>query len=130
MDLNATIDLTPETENELTRVVWWGDNNDHIDTETGIFHFDFNRCAVAKDDSNFALISTQDSTKVVLWLRHHPEAKFPDSLTDGEKVLRATIQAHGSALTGAEAIELLNKGGELTYDPSQRVMKWGITLTE
>lgn len=129
MDLNASIDLTPETENELTRVVWWGDDNAHI-TDDGIFIFDFNRCALSKDESNFALISTSDNTKVVLWLRHHPEAKFPDSLTDGEKVLRATIQANGSPMTGAEAIELLNKGGRLTYDSNQRVMKWGITLTE
>lgn len=130
MDLIAKIELKPETENELTRVVWWGDNNDHID-ENGIFAFSFNRCAVAKDASNFALINTQDSTKVVLWLRHHPEAKFPDSMTDGEKVLRATIVANGSELTGQEALDMLNtKGGDLTFNPQGGNRKWGITLTE
>lgn len=127
MDLNAKIELKQDEENTLTRVVWW-DEERHDDK--GVFSFSFNRCVVAEDETNFALINTEASEKVVLWLRHHPESKFPDSLTDGEKVLRTTIVAHGSEITGNEAIALLNAGGVLTYNKAQKVMKWGITLAE
>jgi len=128
MDLNANIELTPETENEpLTRVVWWDEER----LTDGVFNFTFNRCAVSKDDSNFALINTDTSEKVVLWLVHHPSAKFPDALTDGEKVLRATISAHGEAMSGTDAIQMLNnRPGILTFDGNQRVMKWKVTFNE
>ena len=125
MDLNTKIELKEDTETELTRVVWW--DEERLD-EDGVFNFTFNRCSLSSDSTNFALINTETSEKAVLWLKHHPEAKFPDSLTDGEKVLRATIVSHGAEITGMEAITLLNAGGVITYNKSNKRMKWGMTL--
>lgn len=125
MDLNTKIELKEDTETELTRVVWW--DEERLD-EDGVFNFTFNRCSLSSDNSNFALINTETSEKAILWLKHHPEAKFPDSLTDGEKVLRATIVSHGAEITGMEAITLLNAGGVITYNKSNKRMKWGMTL--
>jgi len=125
MDWNSSIELTPETENEpLTRVVWWDESR--LD-DAGVFTFTFNRCAVAKDNSNYALINTDTSEKVVLWLVHHPSAKFPDAVTDGEKVFRAFVKAQGEAMSPEQIVTAMNEnGGTLVYDKNQRVMKWKV----
>lgn len=126
MDFEATIEASNDENEGLTRVVWWDEER----LEDGVFNFTFNRCALSQDNTNFALINTDTNEKVVLWVVHHPNAKFPESKTDGEKVMMATVAAHGSPVSGAKCISLLNEqGGVLTYNKSQR-MKWTVTLNE
>ena len=126
MDLSKQIELNvASTENELTRVVWWDEDR----LNEGVFTFAFDRCSLSKDESNFALINTTNSEKVVLWLVHHPSAKHPDWATEGEKVLKASIKAFGKEMSGHEVIDTLNEcGGILTFNSNERI-KWTVTIS-
>jgi len=121
MDWNAIIQDKPAAE--LTSVAYWDAENQ----QEGVFTFPISTVVVNADKTNLAIIN--DDQKVVLWLVNHPNSKFPEAITPGEKFIRAALKTMSTEeATPDQVVAWLNDTENLTfvYDSNQRVLKFGV----
>lgn len=127
MQWNTALENTQPAA-ELTSVAYW-DSENQVE---GIFTFHPSSVVVNEEKTNIALINSDTSEKVVLWLQNHPSSKFPEAITPGEKFLRATLSVMPEETATPDAIIDFANASPIIfrYDSNQRVMKFQVALPE
>lgn len=132
MQWNTALENT-QPNAELTSVAYW-DSENQVE---GIYTFHPTSVIVNADKTNIALINSETSEKVVLWLQNHPSSKFPEAITPGEKFLRAVLAARKPSKPLMPDVIISGTNDEAAqgkvvfrYDSNQRVMKFQVEFTD
>lgn len=118
------IEIT-EQEQGLNFVRYWEELK-----ESDSFTFTFSRTLWNEESGCITFIG--DEQAMSLWMQHHKDAKYTDSITDGMRAINAIGRAGnmtGKKTTVEAVLELVNgDGGSITVEKTEKGRLWSVII--